>query len=71
MVKKNHCSTEGCSNEIYCLDMCTNCYQAAHYWKRKSMKEIVRRGKNLRLYEARLDALLPANVTPIRRRKTA
>lgn len=69
--KNNSCSTEGCTNDKYCLDMCLNCYQAARYWHKQGMKAIVRRGKKLRMYEARIDALLPTNVTRMKRRKTA
>jgi len=69
--KKSSCSTSDCDNEVYCLDMCRQCYQAARYWKAKSMKEIVNRGKKLRVYENRLDALMPKNVKRMPRRKKA
>jgi len=66
--RKSECSTTNCDEEIYCVGMCRKCYQGARYWKGKSMKAIVNRGKQLKVLEGRMDALMPKNVTRLKRR---
>ena len=43
--------------EVHCLNLCKNCYQYLARWKGKSLKKIMKRQRNVQLYEKRLEVL--------------
>lgn len=68
--KEPTCMIEGCTKEVYCTDLCINCYQGLRYWQQgKTPKDVVRRKQQLQVLEARMNLLMPAKVNTIRSKK--
>jgi Zn-finger protein len=71
---KDHkpCIMDNCDRAAYYKgsQLCTACYSALYYWKRKSVTEIVKRKNNLKKFLSRMDIVEPKVVTmPTRKRK--
>lgn len=70
--KNKICIVDGCDDYVTSLDLCPACYQRLRYWHKRSMKDKVKRMKQLHRCEASLSMQL-GNVRTIRgavRRKT-
>lgn len=59
------CVTHLCPGEIgegSITGLCTRCYSSIYTWQKRSKADIVKRAMTLRLYEARMNFMLPAKV---------
>lgn len=56
--KKKTCIVDGCTKEVIALDMCVNCYNRTRYWHKRSMKDKVKRVKQIQVWEASLELQL-------------
>ena len=64
--KKNYCESAECFNYACCEGLCKACYSYLWRWKSKMPRQIM--GRARRIYETRLQTLVPAKVAQIRRR---
>ena len=72
MSKKPYCSIPSCSEPVYCVGFCRNCYQYVRYWLKKTPGQIVARQDQVALFEKRLINVLgmaAPKVTSIKRRR--
>lgn len=55
------CIIENCDREMQHpkSGLCSPCYSSLWYWKQKSVTDIVKRKKNLRVFAARMDSAEP------------
>jgi len=70
MAKVFHkCVTPGCTGEIGAgsiTGLCKRCYSSIYNWQKRPAKELENRVKRLRLYESRMNFILPKNKVRIR-----
>lgn len=71
MSKSKKCSTPSCTDEAECAGLCKPCYSGVYYWMKKGVAAAMHRASRLRVFQERMDAIRPANVSHIRQRKRA
>ena len=61
----NTCKTPGCSNIVDCkyLSICKLCYSSMLRWVKRTQDDQITRLAKLRLYEARMCAVVPSKVS--------
>lgn len=65
------CSIPSCHNPAVCAGLCKNCYSGLHYWQHRGVAATMRRKAQLTVLQDRLDAIGPANIVHLRRRRSA
>ena len=53
--QKEVCSVPDCERETFCLGLCNPCYHRMYYWNKRSMKDKVKRLKQIQIWENSLD----------------
>ncbi len=72
-MSKSKCQMNGCTDTAHYpkAGLCKSCYAFAFYWKNKSVTHIMRRIRNLKRADDRMLTLMPAKVTPLKKRRRA
>ena len=63
--KNLKCVTPGCTGEIGAgsiTGLCKRCYSAIYTWTKRPQSDVLKRASALRLYQARMNFMLPTKV---------
>ena len=61
---KNKCDTPSCDRTASVCGLCAPCYSGHYYWKHKPVSATMKRKRQLRILDERLDAIKQFLITP-------
>ena len=65
------CRIDGCERPVKykSIGLCHACYLRMYYWLKKTPREVIRRQRDLHIYDQTINEIFPKKVKSIRRKR--